>query len=153
MLTMSGTIPSLSGSWWRDGSSHLVWLLYNCPSTHKIPCKYLHVDERYDGMHLLPQWTTLYMWCMKDMQGFRVFSGGHFENSLNGGYHKNQSSHFVICPHILYDLLHVNQSYSNFEYDLLHVNQSHPPHKYFFIEKSKYTFAVSIGVILSTFIN
>ena len=40
-----------------------IWydVLYNWPSTHKISCKYLHVDQSYDGMHLFPHWTTLYV--------------------------------------------------------------------------------------------
>ena len=40
-----------------------IWydLLYNWPSTHKMSCKYLHADQSYDGMHLLPHRTTLYM--------------------------------------------------------------------------------------------
>ena len=38
-----------------------IWydLLYNWP-THKLSCKYLHVDQSHDGMHMLPHWTTLY---------------------------------------------------------------------------------------------
>ena len=40
-----------------------IWydLLYNWSSTHKMSCKYSHVDQSYDGMHRLPHWTTLYV--------------------------------------------------------------------------------------------
>ena len=75
-------------------------------------------------MHLLPHWTTLYVIRKKTYKNFK-FSVAASLKILNGGYHKNQ----VICPHILYDLLHswspihkmsckyshVDQSYNNFE--------------------------------------
>ena len=35
--------------------------LYNWPSTHKVPWKYLHADQSYHGMHLLPHLTALYV--------------------------------------------------------------------------------------------
>ena len=40
-----------------------IWydVLYNWPSTHNISCKYLNVDQSYDGTHLFPHWTTLYV--------------------------------------------------------------------------------------------
>ena len=40
-----------------------IWydVLYNWPSTHKVLCKYLNVDQSYDSMHLFPHWTTLYV--------------------------------------------------------------------------------------------
>ena len=156
-----------------------IWydVLYNWPSTHKISCKYLNVDQSYDGMHLFPHWTTLYVmherharilsfhwrpfwkflmaaitrtrWCILTflwfvtqlvtnkqifMQIFTCrpnnfkFSVAAILKILNGGYHKNQ----VICPDILYDLLHswpsihqisckyshVDQIYSNFEFSV-----------------------------------
>ena len=109
---MSGTISSLSGSWWRDGSGIL---------TFGMIC-HLHVDQSYNGMHLFPHWTTLYV--MHERHA-RILVAAILK-IINGGYHKNQ----VICPHILYDLLHswpsihkssckyshVDQSYSNFEF-------------------------------------
>ena len=71
-----------------------IWydVLYNWPSTHKISCKYLNVDQSYDGMHLFPHWTTLYVMHERHFE----FSLAAILKILNGGYHKNQ----VMYPHI-----------------------------------------------------
>ena len=74
-----------------------IWydVLYNWPSTHKISCKYLNVDQSYDGMHLFPHWTTLYSDAWKTCKDLE-FSLAAILKILNGGYHKNQ----VMYPHI-----------------------------------------------------
>ena len=80
-------------------------LLHSWSPINAFSCKYSYVDQSYNHFK---------------------FSVAAILKMLNGGYHKNQ----VICPHILYDLLHswssihkmsckyshVDQSYSNFEF-------------------------------------
>ena len=88
---------------------HILYdLIHSWSPIHKISCKYSHVDQSYNNFE---------------------FSMAAILKILNGGYHKNQ----VICPHILYDLLHswpsihkmlckyshVSQSYSNFEFSVV----------------------------------
>ena len=81
--------------------------IYNCKSIHKISCKCAHVDQSYINFE---------------------FSVAAILKILNGGYHKNQ----VICPDIVYDLLHswplrskisckyshADRSYSNLEFSV-----------------------------------
>ena len=88
-------------------SSHFYDLLHSWSPINKFSCKYSHVGQSYNNFK---------------------FSVAAILKSLNGGYHKNQ----VICPDILYDLLHswpsihkipckyshVDQSYSNFEFSV-----------------------------------
>ena len=76
--------------------------------TTKMSYKYSHVDQSYNNFE---------------------FSMAAILKLLNGGYHKNQ----VICPYILFDLLHswpsihnivckyshVDQRYSNFEFSVV----------------------------------
>ena len=97
-----------------------IWydLLYNWPSTHKISCKYLHADQSYDGMHLLPHWTTLYV--MHERHAFEC-SVAAILKILNGGYHKDH----VIYPHICYDLLHTWSPIHKFSCKYSHVDQSY----------------------------
>ena len=82
-------------------------LLHTWSPIHKLSCKYSHVDQSYNNLKFLVAAIL---------------------NFFNSGYHTNQ----VICPHILYDVLHscpsihkmsckysaVDQSYNNFEFSV-----------------------------------
>ena len=60
-----------------------IWydMFFNWLSTHNMSCKYSHVDQGYDGMHLLTHWTTLYVMHERYARILSFQWRGHFENS------------------------------------------------------------------------
>ena len=176
MAIISCTIPSLSGSWWRDGNGILAFGMI-CYTTghqhtkcHAIACRpklwwYAPVasldnticDEwkickdfecsvaailniLNDGSHkdhvmyphicydLLHTWSPIHKFscqCSHVDQSYNNFKFLHVVvailKKINGGYHKNQ----VICPHILYDVLHSCPSIHNISCKYSHTDQSY----------------------------
>ena len=106
----------LNGGYHKDQVMYLhicYDLLDSWSPIHTLSCKYSHVDQSHNNFGLSA--------C--EYFNFKILVVAIL-NILTGGYHKNQ----VICPHILYDLLHswpsihrmsckhshADQSYSNF---------------------------------------
>ena len=149
-----------------------IWydLLYNWPSTHNISCKYLHVDQNYDGMHPLPHWTTLYVMHERHAR-ILSFQWRPFWKFFMAAITRTRYTH------IFYDLLHswspintfsckyshTDQSYNNFKfsvaaivicphilYDLLHSwpSKHKISCKYSHVDQSYSNFEFSVAAIL-----
>ena len=105
---MAAILKILNGGYHKDHVMypHICYdLLHTWLPIHKLSCKYSHVNQSYNNFKFLVAAIL---------------------KKINGDYHKNQ----VICPHILYDVLHscpsihkisckysyVDQSYNNFEF-------------------------------------
>ena len=103
MAIISCTIPSLSGSWWRDGNGILAFGMICYTTGHQHTKCHANIYMQTKVMMVCTCCLTAtgqhHIWCIKDMQGFWVFSGDHFVNSswrLSQGP-GDVSSHLLWC--------------------------------------------------------